>query len=257
MPDPNQRLLQADGGCRHEFDAHLRLPAWLARLQKRVRGTLAMKVMRLLSLIVLIACMAPLVVPAAEATTYRVSDTAGSLTVTGFITTDGTMSILGIADIVNWNLIIGGSVNGVPPALIPGSSEIELYGRDLIATATTLTFTYTDLASGWFTIIVSSCSYICTQAYFCTAGCDSPYRGVLELISALPPKPRESVGLNFHSSDQIIANLSQTPIPTALPLFATGLGVTGLLVWRRKQQRLSPITALRHDCFTRGCSRRS
>jgi hypothetical protein len=30
--------------------------------------------------------------------------------------------------------------------------------------------------------------------------------------------------------------LSPTPLPAALPLFATGLGALGLLGWRRKRQ---------------------
>jgi len=29
---------------------------------------------------------------------------------------------------------------------------------------------------------------------------------------------------------------SETPLPAALPLFATGLGVLGLLAWRRKRK---------------------
>jgi len=30
--------------------------------------------------------------------------------------------------------------------------------------------------------------------------------------------------------------VTSTPIPAALPLFATGLGVLGLLAWRRKRK---------------------
>ena len=35
---------------------------------------------------------------------------------------------------------------------------------------------------------------------------------------------------------EIVASLSQTPLPAALPLFATGLGALGLLGWRRKRK---------------------
>jgi hypothetical protein len=34
-----------------------------------------------------------------------------------------------------------------------------------------------------------------------------------------------------------------TPLPDALPLFATGLGALGLLGWRRKKTRVSLLGA--------------
>jgi hypothetical protein len=34
-----------------------------------------------------------------------------------------------------------------------------------------------------------------------------------------------------------------TPLPAALPFFATGLGALGLLSWRRKRKNLAPIAA--------------
>jgi hypothetical protein len=39
------------------------------------------------------------------------------------------------------------------------------------------------------------------------------------------------------------AELSQTPLPAALPLFATGLGALGLLGWRRKRKNTAAIAA--------------
>ena len=45
-------------------------------------------------------------------------------------------------------------------------------------------------------------------------------------------------------SFQIIGNnVSATPLPAALPLFATGLGAFGLLGWRRKRKNASAIAA--------------
>ena len=35
---------------------------------------------------------------------------------------------------------------------------------------------------------------------------------------------------------EVFAETSETPLPAALPLFATGLGVLGLLGWRRKKK---------------------
>ena len=39
-----------------------------------------------------------------------------------------------------------------------------------------------------------------------------------------------------------VAAISQTPLPAALPLFATGLGVLGLLGWRRKRKAAAVAT---------------
>jgi hypothetical protein len=54
------------------------------------------------------------------------------------------------------------------------------------------------------------------------------------LLVLTPP-----VGLFVVDENTIVANLSfsQTPLPAALPLFATGLGVLGLLGWHRKRKQ--------------------
>ena len=36
--------------------------------------------------------------------------------------------------------------------------------------------------------------------------------------------------------DSFVINIGTTPVPAALPLFASGLGVLGLLGWRRKKK---------------------
>jgi hypothetical protein len=50
------------------------------------------------------------------------------------------------------------------------------------------------------------------------------------------------VGFYVNANDNTIGLLANpTPIPAALPLFATGLGALGLLGWRRKRKaRLTP-----------------
>jgi hypothetical protein len=40
-----------------------------------------------------------------------------------------------------------------------------------------------------------------------------------------------------------IASVATTPLPAALPLFATGLGLMGLLGWRRKRKASAALTA--------------
>ena len=190
----------------------------------------------------LIACMALLGVSPVAATTYIVSDTATtvccnyagtaeSLSLTGSITTDGHIGVLSLGNILSWDLTIGGF--GTPPTLTPSSSDLVLVGSDLIATATALIFMYPDEETGYLEVIESGCTYVCTLAAFWDVAAEGPPYGVLELISSISPKPTEAVGLSFQSSDQIIA---QTPLPAALPFFATGLGALGLFGWRRKRR---------------------
>jgi hypothetical protein len=45
---------------------------------------------------------------------------------------------------------------------------------------------------------------------------------------------------NPTADDSFVINvISPTPLPAALPLFATGLGAMGLLGWRRKRKALA------------------
>ena len=43
-------------------------------------------------------------------------------------------------------------------------------------------------------------------------------------------------GDNAQSVEATVVSVVQTPVPAALPLFATGLGLLGLLSWRRKRK---------------------
>ena len=43
--------------------------------------------------------------------------------------------------------------------------------------------------------------------------------------------------------DDINVSIAQTPLPSALPLFAIGLGVISLLGWRRKRKNSATLAA--------------
>jgi len=51
-----------------------------------------------------------------------------------------------------------------------------------------------------------------------------------------------NVGPISMSSDAVLT-VSETPLPAALPLFASGLGALGLLGWRRKRKHAAAIAA--------------
>src|SRR5262245_33167124 len=42
-------------------------------------------------------------------------------------------------------------------------------------------------------------------------------------------------GLTFNANDDFSVTLGTTPLPAALPLFASGLGIIGLLTWLRRR----------------------
>jgi hypothetical protein len=46
-----------------------------------------------------------------------------------------------------------------------------------------------------------------------------------------------------HNYSSAAIGPSTTPIPAALPLFASGLGALGLLGWRRKRKNVAAIAA--------------
>jgi hypothetical protein len=56
-------------------------------------------------------------------------------------------------------------------------------------------------------------------------------------IAIYTPALISQPGNDFNSGLEITYNfVSDTPLPAALPLFATGLGALGLLGWRRKRK---------------------
>ena len=60
--------------------------------------------------------------------------------------------------------------------------------------------------------------------------------GVEFLISINDPSMTPSITASYGYIDNIDITVNQTPLPAALPLFATGLGVMGLFGWRKKNK---------------------
>jgi hypothetical protein len=50
-------------------------------------------------------------------------------------------------------------------------------------------------------------------------------------------------GMQPDLSSISIVNVQSTPLPAALPLFASGLGALGVLSWRRKRKAAAPLAA--------------
>jgi hypothetical protein len=201
-----------------------------------------------------LACMALFdVQPAAALTyTYIVNEGSSAASVTGFIQTN-TLGNLGPGDIVDWNLLvtIGNSSADLAGPLTGNTSTsyIAVYnadysGSDVTATSTGLFFDFGDTNSLPYLQFVST---------------DNPYNPVVVCFNnSAPHSPCTTlsdpsaidVSLNnvdFVSLDRQgnaqFASVATTPLPAALPLFATGLGVMGLLGWRRKRKGTAAIAA--------------
>jgi hypothetical protein len=65
---------------------------------------------------------------------------------------------------------------------------------------------------------------------------------VTELFAVtLPSDGASNAEIDFSAA--AIGSSTATPLPAALPLFATGLGALGLLGWRRKRKNAADIAA--------------
>jgi IPTL-CTERM motif len=108
---------------------------------------------------------------------YSVNRTIAAGSVTGTIQTDGTIGVLGAANVVDWNLTLN---DGTNTFILTGpasgnNSHVFITGSDVSATATNLLFNFSGVDSGYFLFQVSFGSglhYYCnaTSAGVCLAG---------------------------------------------------------------------------------------
>lgn len=168
-----------------------------------------------------VTCVLALTVGAANANTFTTFDASGTfdspssgINLYGSITVDVTVgSITGLSLNVTgfdpFNILFS---NGSNP-LIAKSSAAVLNEQDylyLTFSQSLIGYTGGQIASGHTVKVLEPCT-----------GCD------------------------FHTlfSGSFTAQVSTTPLPAALPLFATGLGAMGLLGWRRKRENTAALAA--------------
>jgi len=170
------------------------------------------------------------------AATYNVADGVGSLSVNGTITTDGNIGVLSASDIQSWSLTISGFSS--PVLLNNSNSDLNFGGNGLTATSVGLFFDYSGSSSA-LDFAVPSSSFV----QWGDAGALGSNAG-LNISSG---NNSGSVGTfadgTSHRSGtgQIaeIAEVTPTPLPATLPLFAIGLGALSWLGWHKKRKSLS------------------
>jgi hypothetical protein len=179
--------------------------------------------------------------------TYAVSEfnqdpaTLKGVGIGGSITTDGTLGSIGLDNIIDWNLIA--------TAVDPGAGITIFFNlastNSELGTAVNITATANALTLG-----LAGLDPIITPPgdLFFDANGNSiefsalppvggvPARTLFEVTGGLDGFGRTTDGLTFADGKVIPETPTTTPLPAALPLFATGLGGLGLLGWRRKRK---------------------
>jgi hypothetical protein len=220
---------------RRQFKMHLKLA--VKRMKTNLLGGIG------------IACMALLGISSSAATTYNVTETGNAgFTLSGTITTTNTIGVLDEGNILTWDLKISASFFGNTPAILDnGNSAIVLAGNDLIGTGTKLEFDFADTTSGAsageFEIHqpppVGVC-FPCNNVYFFSLGAPVD-PGLFLLLGGFSAEAQYQDGKRYADLETI--GTAATPLPAALPLFATGLGAMGLFGWRRKRKAAASLAA--------------
>jgi hypothetical protein len=176
-----------------------------------------------------VALAASLLPTAAKAdTTYAVVETVGAGSATGFITTNGTIGTLDVADILNWNLTLNDGTNPQVDLEGPASgnnSLVLLVGSDLTATPVQLLFAFGAADGGRLQFFIIGGPVVC---YSTIVDCTGTPVGIsLDTLT-----PDTHFVFTALSDTQAIAGPVPAPEPSTAILLPAGIA---LLVITRKR----------------------
>jgi len=183
----------------------------------------------------------------ANATTYdfavafpAIFTSPSATTVTGTISTDCNNScVLAPSDFLSWSFTFSGFLNAT---FSGGPSGVSQTGSsNLKAFPAVLQYVNPFVADGRSTTFSSGSDSL---AFIDLISSGSAFPGeILLAVGGSGQTGTEINVLNFATLTGTFPGPSATPIPAALPLFATGLGALGLLGWRRKRKNAAAIAA--------------
>lgn len=158
----------------------------------------------------------------------------GNGTITGTITTDGTLGEITAIHITDWNLLL--QVAGLSGTLTKANSVLDGNTSFAFFTVTDTTFSYDHLQDGSLFFNTNGGDSLCLSGRlgFCSDFSRTrillpiPITGGIQSVLALSD-PQQFVTYT--------ADVSETPLPGALPLFATGLAGLGFIAHRRRRKQ--------------------
>ena len=183
----------------------------------------------------------------ANATTYNyavafpaIFTSPSATTVTGTISTDCSSScLLAPSDFLSWSFTFSGYLNATFSGGPSGVSETST--PNLEAFPLVLQYVNPFVADGRTTTFSSGGDSL---AFSDLISSGSTYPGeILLAVGGSGQTGTEINLLNFATLTGTSSGPSATPLPAALPLFASGLGALGLLGWRRKRKNAAAIAA--------------
>jgi PEP-CTERM motif len=159
-----------------------------------------------------------LIPQASASVVYNVTDTVGSITISGTITTDGVIGVIHSNDITAYNLNLSG-----PPVgnLSTGNSSLTLSGSSLTATATQLLFNYADSNDDFLIESTTSPNLIVFDNYLNTSVAFTQSSSFVAVPKA---------------GDLVIATVAAVPEPSTWAMMILGFAGIGFMAYRRKSQ---------------------
>jgi hypothetical protein len=185
-----------------------------------------------------VAIAAPVTLRASDIT-YSVDDSVGTAgSVSGTITTDGSIGALSTGNIVGWDLNLNDGSGGTFELTTANSQEI-ISESDLVATATQLTYYYSYSDDAAF--MIENATIGDGGPYVCWSSSSYCYDGFPGIFLAAENGEGDKILSLFPAEVSVIANVADsnpttTPEPGSLLLFGTGI-VSFAGVLRRKFAR--------------------
>lgn len=171
------------------------------------------------------ACMAP---AQAADIKYMVNQVADQASVTGYITTDGTLGLIGPAHIIDWQLNLNDGSNSDPMStigkftLVPSSSEVAFFSA-FTATASELLFDFNGTGGALFQnpTIGSSINYLAFDSW--VGGTGGAYKAIDWRVNG------ELIVVHYDGSPPIAVAV---PEPSTYAMLLAGVA---LLAWTRRK----------------------